>query len=115
MEVSGQLLSCFTPWGRSLWYSLNTRTRLGEPHSWSGCWEEENNIFPLPGMKPRFLNRPAYILLAVLPGLPRLLSVISSSELLSFCVWQMLRMSFPTGGQQLWVLQHIGYWEMTHK
>jgi hypothetical protein len=24
-------------------------------------------------------------------------------------------MSLPTGGQQLWVLQHIGYWEMTHK
>jgi len=50
MEVSGQLHTSTTlPPEKELRYPLNSR--LGVPQRWSGCFEVEKKILPLPGIE----------------------------------------------------------------
>jgi hypothetical protein len=46
--------------------------RLGGPHSRSGCYEVEKNLFPPPWIEPRFLSRPTHSLVATPSELSRL-------------------------------------------
>ena len=63
--------------GNNSWYTLNRR--LGELQSWSGCFEEEINLLPLPGTKPHFPTSPA-------DSLSHQLCNPSSSSLIKTCI-----------------------------
>jgi hypothetical protein len=39
--------------------------RLGGPRNQPECYGEEKNLFPLPGIKPWFLDYPAYSLVSI--------------------------------------------------
>jgi len=55
-EWSSLLLEYITP-GKKPHYPLNAK--LGETQRWSGHFREEQNLLPLPGVKPWFLIHPA--------------------------------------------------------
>jgi hypothetical protein len=44
-----------------------------EPQILSSFFEEQKNLFPLPGIKSRFLGRPVYSLITILTELSKLL------------------------------------------